>query len=376
MRIKTFRASSFKGFRENWEQHLAGGFNACAAVIFSSVELDVTQIVSFLKNQAVKVFGSTSCGEFLLDRDHQGISEGGLVCALLELNKGSFDVGLFSGQGLSAFELGEVAGTWAAGVFRDPAVLVAGSGLMLDGEQLVKGIQQSAGRDVIMYGGLAGDDAKFSNTFVFDSHKSDPNGTVVLVLDKEVYDVKGLASGGWVSIGADKIITRSEGNIVYTIDHEPALDVYKLYLNVNDTELPEIGVEYPLLIRKKDGEDVIRAVMNVDREKKSLIFAGTVPEGSIATFASSPGFEIVDSTRKMVRDFHAENPETDLLILFSCMARHNALGPMISEEIDEAWNIWKKPLIGFFTYGEIGSNSKNVCDFHNQTYTLVSIKEK
>ena len=75
-------------------------------------------------------------------------------------------------------------------------------------------------------------------------------------------------------------------------------------------------------------------------------------------------------------EFHEKNRETDVLILFSCMARHNALGPTISEEIDEAWHNWAKPLIGFFTYGEIGNNYNAACDFYNETFTMVSIKQK
>jgi hypothetical protein len=114
----------------------------------------------------------------------------------------------------------------------------------------------------------------------------------------------------------------------------------------------------------------------VDKVKKSLIFAGTVPSGSVVTFSSSPGFEIIEYTKNKVNEFYEKNRETDVLILFSCMARHNALGPSISEEIDEAWRCWGKPLIGFFTYGEIGNNHHAVCDFHNQTFTMVSLKQR
>ena len=56
------------------------------------------------------------------------------------------------------------------------------------------------------------------------------------------------------------------------------------------------------------------------------------------------------------------------------MARHNALGPTISEEIEDAWQKWNVPLVGFFTYGEIGSSYNAVCNFHNETFTLVSVK--
>jgi hypothetical protein len=227
-----------------------------------------------------------------------------------------------------------------------------------------------------MYGGLAGDDAQFKETFVFSENNLESHGAIAMVFNTNQYDIHGIATSGWVSIGADKVITHSEGNVVYTIDGQPALDVYKDYLNVQDADLPEIGVEYPLLIKKPGSQDVLRAVINVDPEKKSLIFAGTVPNGAIVTFSSSPGFEIIESTRNRVDEFYRQNKETDVLILFSCMARHNALGPTISEEIDGAWQNWNKPLIGFFTYGEIGNNLHGACDFYNETFTMVSLKQK
>ncbi|MCX6281199.1 MAG: FIST C-terminal domain-containing protein [Bacteroidetes bacterium] len=376
MEVRTFSTNSVKEFRQTWEINTSDGFSANAAVIFSSIELDRNEIIQFLQPMGVRVFGCTSCGEFLYDSEGKTISEGGLVCSMLLLKPGSFNLRLFSGQGLSSFYLGKKAGEWAANEYKDPAVLVVASGLTIDGEQLVHGIQEAAGQDIIMYGGLAGDDAHFKETAVFTEDNSDTNGAVLMVFDKSVYNIQGIATSGWVSIGADKVITHSEGNVVYTIDNEPALDVYKHYLNVNDEDLPEIGVEYPLLIRKKEPDFILRAVLNVDREKKALIFAGTVPNGAVVTFSSSPGFEIVDFTKKKVNEFFESNPATDLLILFSCMARHNALGPTISEEIEEAWMKWKKPLIGFFTYGEIGNNYRNSCDFYNQTFTLVSLKQK
>jgi hypothetical protein len=376
MQIRAFRTNSVKGFRQCWEQRESESFIPNAAVIFSSVSLNIREISEFLEPRGVKVFGSSSCGEFLYDSGEKVISEDGLVCAMLMLEPGSFDTKMFNGEGQSSFQLGKTAGNWASGIFANPHVLVVSSGLMTDGEQLVKGIQESTGSEVKIYGGLAGDDARFRETLVFSETEILPNACLVMVLDSNKYEIEGLATSGWVSIGADKTITRAEGNIVYTIDNQPALDVYKQYLNVNDNDLPEIGVEYPLLIRKNETDVVIRAVLNVDREKKALIFAGTVPEGAVVTFSSSPGFEIIDSTRKKVQEFYDHNNRADLLVLFSCMARHNALGPTISEEIEAAWSRWQKPLIGFFTYGEIGGSYNSACEFHNQTFTLVSIKNR
>jgi hypothetical protein len=58
------------------------------------------------------------------------------------------------------------------------------------------------------------------------------------------------------------------------------------------------------------------------------------------------------------------------------MARHLALEPVITEEIFPPSEKYGVPVTGFFTYGEIGTNCDQSCDFFNQTYTLVLIKEK
>jgi hypothetical protein len=116
--------------------------------------------------------------------------------------------------------------------------------------------------------------------------------------------------------------------------------------------------------------------MGVDREKEALIFAGSVPQGATVTFSSSPGFEVMDRTKEKISAFYEKNREADMLLLFSCMARHLALGPVISEELTFPSAKWGVPLSGFFTYGEIGTNPGKTCDFFNQTYTLVILKEK
>ncbi len=376
MQLKTFHGDSVKEFKQTWEEQLSVGFSPNAAMIFSSVDLELQDIVSFLKSMNVNVFGCSSCGEFLYDDQKQVISEGGFVCMMMVLRPESFAIKLFNGREKSSFELGNEMGKWAGEKFTDPAILVLGSGLDTDGEQLVRGIQHIRGNDLKMFGGLAGDDAQFKQTFVFSENSLENNGAIAMVFNNQDYEINGIATSGWVGIGADKIVTHSEGNVVFTIDGQPALDVYKDYLNVKESDLPEIGVEYPLLVKKPGLPDVLRAVVNVDTVKKSLIFAGTVPNGAVVTFSSSPGFEIIEFTRNKVIEFYEKNRETDMLVLFSCMARHNALGPNISEEIDEAWQNWAKPLIGFFTYGEIGNNYNAVCDFHNETFTMVSIKEK
>jgi hypothetical protein len=376
MAVKSFSAASLKGFQQAFKKETSGGFSPSVAIVFSSVDMEPAKIISFLKEKNVAVIGCTTCGEFNYNEREQVISDGGAVCLLLDLAPGTFSLRLFHGAGVSDREVGNQVGQWAAATYPEPALFVLASGLEIDGEELVRGIQETAGEGVTMYGGLAGDDSRFKETLVFSGSEMDNKGVMVMAVDCAEYDVQGIATSGWVGIGADKIVTESAGNIVHTIDNLPALDMYKEYLNVKDEELPEIGVEFPLMVKKPGRPDILRAVLNVDREKKSLIFAGTVPKGSVVTFSSSPGFDILEFTRQRVLDFYTSNKEADFLLLFSCMARHLALGPSISEEIEAAWGKWRVPLAGFFSYGEIGNDANASCDFYNQTFTLVAFRKK
>ncbi|MBL0306480.1 MAG: hypothetical protein IPQ25_10735 [Chitinophagaceae bacterium] len=53
---------------------------------------------------------------------------------------------------------------------------------------------------------------------------------IALIIDEDKISIKGLATCGWKPIGITKTVTKSEGNIVYTIDDQPALDLLMNYL--------------------------------------------------------------------------------------------------------------------------------------------------
>ena len=90
----------------------------------------------------------------------------------------------------------------------------------------------------------------------------------------------------------------------------------------------------------------------------------------------SPGVEVIDQTIAELTDFLHDTTDADALILFSCKGRHAALGPFLADEIEGIYNHWQKPMIGFLSYGEIGNVRNGVCEFHNETCSLLAIKEK
>ena len=348
------------------------GFIPSLAFCFISIELDIEQIMQEFSSRNIKLIGASSCGEILFDNKEEVVSDKGAVITLTDIKPEYFSIQSFSRENQTSVNFGELIGqTIKNNEFPASAIIVA-SGLSLDGQALVESAVKVVGNDLVMFGGLAGDDSKFENTVVFDEDTLLENGAKLLLLNKNKIKVSGIASSGWIGLGADLTVTKSEGNTVYTIDDKPALDVYKEYLNVTDEEMPAIGIEFPLMIKHKNGNTALRAVLGINRDDRSLIFAGSVVQGSKVTFSSSPGFEVINKTTSKLQEYYEKDSEADFFILFSCMARHLALGPMVSQEISYAARTWKAPVIGFFTYGEIGLNSQH-CDFFNQTYTLVKL---
>ncbi len=351
-------------------------FEPTLAFSFVSVHLPLTKIMDVFKHQGILLFGTTSGGEILFDKQQDKLLDNGAVFLLTDINSDAFKLHFFNRDNADSNTFGKLLGHRVKESFSDPSIILTTSGLSLDGQAMVEGVLDVVGLDVSLFGGMAADDGKFSQTFVFTETNISDNGALVLVFDNSKIELTGLATSGWVSLGSDFVVSRSAGNIVYEINGQPALDMYIDYLSVAEDDLPGIGLEYPFMLKQDGNTSVIRSVMQVDADNRALVFAGSVPEGSIISFSSSPGFEIMENTRNKIIDFHAKHSKVDLMLLFSCVARHLALGPLISTEIKLASIKWKVPLLGFFTFGEYGSNDGQTCHFYNQTFTLALIRDK
>ena len=121
---------------------------------------------------------------------------------------------------------------------------------------------------------------------------------------------------------------------------------------------------------------VLRSPIYGDENNRSLTLVGSIKEGDKFRFSISPGIEVIEKTVAEFQSFKNEIPDVDALILFSCKGRHAALGPFIEDEIKGIYEQWNKPMIGFLSYGEIGNLGNGVCEFHNETCCLVTIKER
>jgi hypothetical protein len=194
-----------------------------------------------------------------------------------------------------------------------------------------------------------------------------------------------MAISGWKPMGISRTVTKSKGNLVYTIDDQPALEMYLRYLgnDIFTTERDQVlffnsvGVHYPLQLQREGRDPRMCTAYAYDSKEKALIFESSVPQGSRFRFSIPPDFDIVDSVLEKANDLKEKvQREAEALLVFSCVGRHAALGPMAREENEGLAQIWKAPMAGFYTYGEIGKGEGGRHEFHSTTCSWVALKEK
>jgi hypothetical protein len=351
MLAKNIYGETIDEIKSKYAKAIEDGFAPTLAIVFSSITRDRKSIVDFFSEKNVTVFGSTTAGEIVDDE----VLEHSSVIMLLDMNKENFKI--LREEGSDTYSIASSLAKKAKETFSKPSIIVISSGLTIDAEQIIKGVKD-VDDTIPLYGGLAGDDLTMKASYVFSNTFESSNGLIALVVNRDKVEIHGLATSGWDDIGIEKTITKSEGNIVYTIDDEPAADVFVKFFKFAGTvdTAAEIVVmnfaQYPLQLKKDNGNVVLRAPMMVDADSKALIFAGGIPQGSKVKFSVPPGFDLIEKTADKVSALKNEIKNPDAVLMFSCKARHLALGPMTGDEAEKIRSIWNKPLIGFFTNGK------------------------
>jgi len=260
-------------------------------------------------------------------------------------------------------------------------VMVFSDGLNVNGSELIKGLKKIFPKTVAVTGGLAGDDANFKSTFVGLNEVAKQNNIVLVGFYGKNIKIGYGSIGGWDSFGSERVVTKSKGNVVYEVDNQPILDLYKLYLGEQAKDLPRSGLLFPLSIKCPDTSTVlVRTLLAIDEKEKSITFAGDIPEGCHAQLMKANFERLIDGAGKAAQNANILNSKTSkLAILISCVGRKLVLKQRTEEEIESVQSVLGKQcvLTGFYSYGEIAptASNKHQCELHNQTMTVTTFEE-
>jgi len=385
MKAKSIKGKSREEIQMALKESMTDGFKPVLAIAFISVKQDRKAICELLHGEGIEFLGATSSGEFINGYEGQHSA----VILLMDLHPQSYAI-LY--EDVSDGNLGDAAKRLAMAAllkFKKPAFILCTPGITekgeyLDGEIIIRSIEEVIGPEVNIYGGMAGDDFTVTGTYVFTYERETDVGIAALVLDEEKIRLHGMAISGWKPLGMSKTVTKSEGGLVYTIDGEPALDMYLRYLgkqaltiDEKSKAFEEVGVHYPFQVERETGEPVMRTPMMFNREKNALLCDFDVPQGSKLRFSMPPDLDIVEQVVSKANELKSANhADAEALLIFSCAGRLSAMGPLATMENEGLSDVWKAPMAGFYTYGEYGRAINGRQEFHSTTCCWVALKER
>jgi len=260
-------------------------------------------------------------------------------------------------------------------------VMVWSDGLQVNGTELARGLREQLPEAVAVTGGLAGDGDRFQRTLVCANDTPRAGAVAAIGFYGTRLKVGYGSLGGWDTFGAERLITRSQGNVLYELDHQSALDLYKKYLGEHAAQLPASALLFPLALRGTgDGNTLVRTVLGIDENAKSMTFAGDMPEGTYARLMKANFDRLVDgaagAARAGLAGLGSFTPQ--LAVLVSCVGRKLVLKQRVEEEVESVRDVLGSGavLAGFYSYGEIcphGAIAK--CELHNQTMTITTFAE-
>jgi hypothetical protein len=261
------------------------------------------------------------------------------------------------------------------------ALFVLSEGLSVNGSDLVAGLKNLS-RSVVITGGLSADGDRFQQTWTYGNEGLKSGQVVAVGLCGDSVRVTHGSQGGWDIFGVERTITRSEGNVLYELDGQPALALYKQYLGDRADELPASGLLFPLALRDMDDpleQQVVRTILAVDEQNQSITFAGDVPEGHRAQLMRANSDRLIDGAASAAQASADGVLDGAILsIAISCVGRRLVLGERTEEELEATLEHLPQGTrqIGFYSYGEISPLVSGECDLHNQTMTLTVISER
>ena len=325
-----------------------------------------------------EIVGCSTSGEIYQEE----VFNNNIVCTAVFFEKSKIEIAKESIHSMEdSFEVGEKL---AAKLVKQDLVhiMILSEGLNINGSELTKGLNKQLGDRIPVTGGLAGDQDLFSETVIVHNQDGHKNLVIAIGFYGSQLQIGYGSLGGWDSFGVDREVTRSKGNILYELDGQPALELYKRYLGDYAANLPASALLFPLSLRIKNKETpLVRTILAVNESDGSMVFAGDIPQGEYVRLMKANIDKLIDgaSDAAEMSKTSLQYPDADLAILISCVGRKLVLKQRVEEELEIIREvIGNSPAVtGFYSYGEICPLQafEQHCELHNQTMTITLFKE-
>ncbi len=277
----------------------------------------------------------------------------------------------------TSFELGQILGHHFA-PFEPTLLILLPDVLTVNATQVLRGIQSVLGETFPIIGGASSDSGAFKLCYLLCDGTLQTSGVVALAL-KGPLQIATAARSGYMPLSIPRTATLVEkGNILLEIDHRPALDVYREFLGPRADQMPGVSVEFPIGTIPPGMDEapaLTRAVFRIDERRRALILGGDIPCGQHIRFLGASRKDVIAGAKTAVLSAQQTLNDPDFALIFTCMSRKIALGPLYEEECRGALALLpaELPKLGFYTYGEL-SPVGAISEHHESTFTVALLK--
>jgi len=323
------------------------------------------------------IISSSTAGEIIQDAVH----DDSIVAIAMQLENSTLKT--------VKTNISEHADSYAAGValknlLDDEAlsgIFIISDGLMVDGSALVRGFSYNNEKKIPITGGLAGDAARFQKTYTGLNEVASQGNIIAVGFYGDNIHIGHGSLGGWDEFGYERQITRSDKNVLFEVDEEKALDLYKRYLGTFAEQLPGSALMFPLSMKVPGAEKyLIRTILATDDNANSMVFAGNMPEGSTVRLMRGDIQKLISASGTAAKDSVDSlfDHKPQLTLLLSCVGRKIIMDTKVEEEVLAAQEELGEgcTVAGFYTYGGLSPfGVGTACELHNQTMTVTTFSE-
>ena len=261
------------------------------------------------------------------------------------------------------------------------ALIMLTDGLTRNQEDILRGAYSVVGASVPLFGGAAGDGWQMRCTYQLHGDKVLTDSVVAATIASDAPIAVGVRHG-WSKVGEPMVVTSCGGGRVFTLDDEPAMDVYLRRLGApqetyrDAAAFSQFALSRPVGVARRSGEELRNLSTEVDIEGRSLGGGGDIPLGGLTWLMEGDEESILAATSAVCSDaidaLHGHAPIG--LLTFSCAALRAVLGDEgIVRECERLAKVADGvPFAGFYTYGEI-ARTRGIDGFHNQTLVVLAL---
>ncbi len=348
-----------------------------AGIIYAGIDVDHQLVVNKLcdKWPDLELIGCTTDGEYSSDG---GYAEDSLVLTLFISEEIEIVSGFIDNTATNLSEECSRAFIETTNRMKKAPILciLLSDVLQVNGESVMEGLSKASGDKIVIIGGMSADSWRFNQSKQFFKSTVSTKLSAFLLFSGPLDFSFGIDSG-WESIGEMGTVTLSKGNVIYEINHMPALEFYKDILG--EHAVPTL--ELPIAIYDENGSFCFlrTSFENYNSETGAITYLGNVPMNYSVRITIVNRESILAGAASAIGQAFNEFPKNvkpSLALCFSCSARRVLLGTRTVEEYQMIRGKLgeKFQVAGFYTYGEICPTSRTIIiKFHKVTFLALLI---